>query len=429
MEKQKILRILKKELVVAMGCTEPAAAALAGAKAAELLGRLPEKVSIFASRDMIKNAMGVGIPNCSICGIQAAVCLGICGGDPRDGLSLLAAVTEEQQQRAIAMIPRTRLKMVSDVSPVYIHVLLAVDGETVECTISHEHDRFTSIVQGDKELCAANEVILPDMTGALISPEKVAILSLGEILEFTSTVKLSEVRFVLDGAIINLDLAKHSIAHSYGLSVGKVALDSLPEKSASIADAISRGAGLAAGASDARMSGCPKAVVINSGSGNQGITCSVPVLTMAEYLKCSDLKTARALCISQLVALSLTARKERLSALCGAFTAAIGAGCGYVYLMGGGEAEMDMTIRLMVANLTGIVCDGAKQTCALKIYSCIIAAGLSCQLAFKGKAPGKDSGIVGKDSTQTINHLTRICHEGMLETDKTILAIMLDSQK
>ncbi|MEG0838417.1 MAG: L-serine ammonia-lyase, iron-sulfur-dependent, subunit alpha [Hydrogenoanaerobacterium sp.] len=428
MQEQKIINLLKKEMVVAMGCTEPAAAALAGAKAKELLGKLPEKVTVYSSRDMIKNAMGVGIPNCSLHGIQAAVCLGICGGSSKNGLSILSVVTAEQQKTAAEMAKNTTLEMASGVPPVYIRVLVEAGGKVAESTISHEHDCFTSLICDGVQLCN-NSTNTEDAKAALecMSFDEISNLSIQVILDFANNVDPDEVQFVLDGANINMALAQHSIDNAYGLLVGKTVLSGMTEKTHSITEAIARGAGLAAAASDARMSGCAEAVVINSGSGNQGITCSVPVLTLAMYLCSSREKTIRALCISQIIALSLTAKKDRLSALCGAFTAAIGAGCGYVYLLDGGEKEMDMTLRTMVANLMGIVCDGAKQTCALKIYSCIEAAGLSCRLALEGKAPSSESGIVGGNSAQTIAHLSKISHEGMLETDKTILEIMLAS--
>jgi L-cysteine desulfidase len=185
---------------------------------------------------------------------------------------------------------------------------------------------------------------------------------------------------------------------------------------------------MAAAASDARMAGCPLPVIINSGSGNQGITLTVPIAVVASYLKVDDEQLGKALLLSQLIGLGLTARKDRLSALCGAFTASIGTACGLVYLLGGSLEEMDRAFNTMVGNLTGIICDGAKSTCALKIYSCVEAANLACNLAFRGLSPGSESGIVGKSSMESMDFLSRISHEGMEETDKTILSIMLGKQ-
>jgi L-cysteine desulfidase len=425
MEIQDYVELLKREMVVAMGCTEPAAAALAGGKAMQLLGCAPETVQVYSSRDMIKNAMGVSIPNCTMRGIQAAVCLGICGGDPDNGLSILSVVTDEQRAAAAELTRVTTLELEENVPPVYIKVALAGGGHSAVCAVAHQHDRFVTLRKDDKVLLAAGDREIDNKSSGMRKLE--ADLSVADILAFADNVPLDDVSFVLQGAKINLSLACHAVENEYGLSVGKAVLGTNPEAPRSFSDAVHQAAGLAAAASDARMSGCAREVIINSGSGNQGITCSVPVLKVALFLGCSEEKLTRALCVSQLVALSLTVRKGRLSALCGAFTAAIGTSCGFVYLLGGREKEMDMAIRAMVANLTGIVCDGAKQTCALKIFSCVEAAGLSCQLAFQGQAPGGESGIVGNNSAETIDHLSRLSHEGMVNTDRTILSIMLEN--
>jgi len=422
---QSYVQLLKKEMVVAMGCTEPAAAALAGGKSMQLLGCSPERVHIYSSRDMIKNAMGVSIPNCTLRGIQAAVCLGICGGNPDKGLSILSAVTDEQRAAAAELTRCTTLELVENVPPVYIKVVLESVEHSAVCVVAHQHDHFVTLVKDGVEMLSVNDRPNTDKCDEVSKLED--DLTVSNIIAFANAVPLEDVFFVLQGAKTNQSLAYHSMENEYGLTVGKAVLGDEPMPPRTFFDAVHLGAGLAAAASDARMSGCAKEVVINSGSGNQGITCSVPVLKMAEFLDSCEERLTRALCVSQLIALSLTARKGRLSALCGAFTAAIGTSCGFVYLLGGGQKEMDMAIRSMVANLTGIICDGAKQTCALKIFSCVEAAGLSCQLAFQGQAPGGESGIVGDDCEETIDHLSRLSHEGMTATDHTILSIMLDT--
>jgi L-cysteine desulfidase len=421
---QSYVQLLKKEMVVVMGCTEPAAAALAGGKSMQLLGCHPETVHIYSSRDMIKNAMGVSIPNSTLRGIQAAVCLGICGGNPDKGLNILSVVTDGQRVAAAELTRHTTLELVENVPPVYIKVVLECGGHSAVCVVAHQHDRFVTLVKDGVELLAVDDR-QTDKSDEVRKHED--DLTVSNILAFANAVPLEDVSFVLQGAKTNLSLACHSMENEYGLTVGKAVLGDKPMLPRTFSDAVHQAAGLAAAGSDARMSGCVKEVVINSGSGNQGITCSVPVLKMAEFLNSCGERLTRALCVSQLIAISLTARKGRLSALCGAFTAAMGTSCGFVYLLGGGKKEMDMAIRSMVANLTGIVCDGAKQTCALKIFSCVEAAGLSCQLAFQGQAPGSESGIVGDDCEETIDHLSRISHEGMAVTDHTILSIMLNT--
>ncbi|MCR4676552.1 MAG: L-serine ammonia-lyase, iron-sulfur-dependent, subunit alpha, partial [Sphaerochaetaceae bacterium] len=184
----------------------------------------------------------------------------------------------------------------------------------------------------------------------------------------------------------------------------------------------------AAAGSDARMSGCSMPVIINSGSGNQGLTVTLPLYVLSSYLKTGEEKLLRSVCISELIGLALTARKNRLSALCGAFTAAIGTACGYVYLLGGSTVQMERAVNNMIGNLTGIICDGAKTTCALKIYSCLQAAATSTELALKDFAPGKESGILGDDGKQSIDYLSRVSTEGMENIDSTVLAIMMGKQ-
>lgn len=424
MDKEKIIRMLQKEMVVAMGCTEPAASALAGSKAAELLGCAPERVTAYASRDMVKNAMSVGIPNCEERGLLTAVCLGVYSRSEKKDLSILSVVTEEQRQSAAALAGASRLELVEHVHPVYVRVVAEGHGHTASCTVSMEHDRFTELVRD-------GEVLLREETGCVGEQEDfsfAAAMTLGEVLEFARTVEKDRVAFVLESARTNRELARYSVEHDYGLKIARTVLSDLPEVPTTLSEAMTHAAAYAAAGSDARMSGCPRAVVINSGSGNQGITCTVPVLILADYLGSGEDKLIEALCISELVGLLITARKERLSALCGAFTAAMGAGCGMVHLMDGGLKEMDLVIRTMVGNLSGIVCDGAKTSCALKIYSSVEAANLAVRMAFNGEAPGRESGIIGADAMESIDNLMNVSHNGMVDTDKVILSIMLDKQ-
>ncbi len=425
MENEKIVRLLKKEMVVAMGCTEPAASALAGSKARELLGCDPERLTVYASRDMVKNAMSVGIPNCSETGILAAVCLGVYSENSDQGLSILSHVTETQRKQAAELAEAGKLELIEHVAPVYVEVHLESGDHTAVCTVSREHDHFSYLMHD-------GTVLLQEADDVPVQQEDFGFMesiTLEEIVEFACTVDKKEVAFVLSSAQTNWELARHSMDNGYGLRVAQAALADQPKKPTTLQEAMLHGAAYAAAGSDARMSGCPKAVVINSGSGNQGITCTVPVLVLSEYLQCSREKLIEALCISELVGLMITYRKDRLSALCGAFTAAMGAGCGMVHLMGGGLKEMDMVIRTMVSNLAGIVCDGAKTSCALKIFSSVEAAGLAVRMAFQGDGPGRESGIVGGDAMESIQNLMNISHNGMVDTDKVILSIMISKQK
>lgn len=419
---EKTIRLLKKEMVVAMGCTEPAASALAGSRSAELLGCQPEKITVYASRDMLKNTMGVGIPNCDDRGLMIAVLLGVCSDNPIKDLSILSTVTPEQRQKAQALTGITEVKMAEHVPPVYVRVDMEGGGHSASSTIGLEHDHFVECIQDGKVLLREE---LDARQDTFDDVEDAGNLTLSTILEFAKSVNKEDVRFVLDSANTNYSLACYSIEHNYGLCTARAAMQDVPNPPKTLSDAMTMACAYAAAASDARMSGCPKAVVINSGSGNQGITCTVPQLVLHNFLGTSEETLIEALCISELVGLMITAKKDRLSALCGAFTAAMGSGCGMVHQMGGGLKEMDLMLRTMVGDLAGIVCDGAKTSCALKIYSSLHAACLAARMAFNGDAPGRESGIIGSDGMESIDNLMAMCHNGMIQTDHTILSIML----
>lgn len=425
MDHQRIVEILKREMLPAMGCTEPAASALAGARAMELFGpdREYTDIKVYASRDMVKNAMGVGIPNCSQKGILVAVSLGLSKRDSSLGLNILSQVSEEDICSAGRLNPS--LSLMSDVPPLYVGVRITGKDHYSYAVISGEHDRFSHIevdgkVMLDLPLSAGSEDDNDD------SFEFISKLSMKEVVDFSNCVPFEDISFVKDAILVNLDIARQSISGSYGLEVGKTQLGSLTEDNLqTLEEAFRAAASYAAAGSDARMSGCSMPVIINSGSGNQGLTVTIPPYIVGRFLRFDFERISRAVCISELVGLVLTAKKNRLSALCGAFTAAIGTACAYVYLLGGSVESMDMAINVMVGNLTGIICDGAKNTCALKIYSCLDAAAVAAKLAMKGMAPGKESGIVGCDSVESIDSVSRISSEGMDITDKTILSIML----
>ena len=418
-----IIGLLKKEMVTAMGCTEPAAAALAGSKARELLDCVPEKLTVYASRDMIKNAMAVGIPNCEERGILTAVCLGVFSECRVKDLSILSAVTDAQRSNAAKLSTASRLELAEGTDPVYVKVEATAGEHKSVCVISGEHDRISDM-QKD-----GNHIQITAQPGCQVGDEVSNILnsmSLADVIDFVTDADMGELRFVMESAETNYALAKHSVETGYGLHVANALLEDMPARPGTLHEAMTFATAYAAAGSDARMSGCPKAVVINSGSGNQGITCTVPVLMLGRYMNCNDDKIIEALCISELVGLMITARKDRLSALCGAFTAAMGAGCGMIWLMGGSLNEMNLVIRTMVGDLSGIVCDGAKTSCALKICSSLQAACLAVRLAMRGNAPGRESGIIGGDAMESIDNLMTMSHDGMVDTDKVILSIMLN---
>lgn len=424
MENLRFVDLLNKELVIAMGCTEPAASALAGARAKELLEGEVTKISVETSRDMVKNAMGVGIPNCENKGIQVAVSLGVAIGNIENGLGILSDLSDENLQKALTY--KVDLTMVEEVPPLYIKVILENDKHSSVAIVSGNHSYFSYLKQDDNVL--VDEPLI-NTNNKNNDSTFMADVSLDEIISFSKELPKETSDLLISAATTNLAIAKHALTKEYGLAVGKHTYERLNDPPTSLDEALSLGATLAASASDARMAGSSFPVVINSGSGNQGITITLPIYTLAKYLKKSDSELASALCIGELVGLCLTEKKDRLSALCGAFTAAIGTACGMVSLLDGSIEEMNKAINIMIANLTGIICDGAKNTCSLKIYSCVQSADLALTLAMKGNAPSEESGIVGMDCGHSIDYLSRISHEGMQQTDKTILNIMMEKQR
>jgi L-cysteine desulfidase len=410
---------------VAMGCTEPAAAALCAAKASELLGENSVRLHVSTSGEMLKNAMGVGSPNTALKGLKAAVALGAAIADIQAGLNILSTIDEAVISKAEGF--PVSLTIVKDVPSLYIQVEAVGLNHFARATISGEHERFSELVKDEEVLLS-----LPlDGCSATLEEVDEVILSkstLADILSWVEEAPPEAHALVLNALETNLSIARHSLESEYGLTVGKTIFTDCEKELQSLDQAFKRGSALAAAASDARMAGCPLPVVINSGSGNQGITLTVPLAPVAEYVRSSDEELARALLVGQLVGLSLTAHKSRLSALCGAFTAAIGTACSLVYLLGGSQKQMDMAFNTMVGNLTGIICDGAKGTCALKIYSCVEAAHLAVKLALKGVGADGKSGIVGMSSQESIDFLARLMKEGMGKTEETILSIMVGKE-
>ena len=405
----------EKELIVAMGCTEPAAVALAAASARRVLGVPPETVLVRASRNIIKNAMHVGIPNTELRGIRVAAALGLENADPAAGLNILSHITPDQEQAASRMLDSCCIKLerAEYVPSIFIEVRLQAGEKVITARVQDEHNKV-EVFDGDKKVSAA-----------LSEAEKnVELLTPARIFAFTDSVPLEKIEFLIDCAGVNLELAEYSVKTGYGIGVGKTMFEGFAGDGEG--SLFYRGASLAAAASDARMAGCSRPVVINSGSGNQGITVSVPVLVLAQGLKRSRDETARALCLSHLCALMMTARKDRLSALCGAFTAAIGTGAGFVRLLGGDNQTVMRCIQNMVGNLMGIICDGAKGSCALKIFTCVEAAELGAKLAMAGNSVPESEGILGNTLEDTLGIVERLSHEGMIPLDRAILEIMLE---
>ena len=418
------IAILEEELVPALGCTEPIAIAYAGAHARALLGKIPDRVCIKSSGNIIKNVKSVTVPNSgNMKGIPAAAAIGIIGGNPDKGLEVLADITEADIARTKELLEKVpcKVSLLDTVASLHfiVEVFAGTDSASVE--IIHQHTNIVRTTKNGKEVLsvpfdpASANAALTDRSG----------LSVKKILEFADTIDLDRVRPILERQIdYNTRIAQEGLEHRYGINAGANLL-----KAAEAEQAVTvkiRAQAVAAASSDARMSGCTLPVVTNSGSGNQGLTASLPVIVFAEEKKLSHDKLLRGLLVSNLIAIHQKTRIGRLSAYCGAVSAGCGSGAAITYLSGGSYEQVCETITNTLAVVSGIVCDGAKPSCASKIATSVDAALNAHYLAMRNRVFEPGEGIVKGDIEKTIAGVGAIAADGMRETDKVILRIMVD---
>jgi L-cysteine desulfidase len=412
-------QILKEELQEATGCTEPIALALAGAKVKAVLGDLPERVEVYCSGNIIKNVKAVVVPNSGgIKGIDTAVVLGMCAGDPDAGLQVISRVSDEEREKLKEHLKQIKLTchLEKDVPTLYIRIEAFKGNEKALVEIRQTHSNFTKIIRNDEVLldreCCSDEDVGADKS----------LLNVADILEYAETVDLDEVKDLIELQIKdNTAISERGLKDKWGEQVGQTMLSCRE-----CPDVRFRARAKAAAGSDARMNGCPMAVVINSGSGNQGMTVSLPVIEYAEELKVSHEKLIRALVLANLIALHQKRYIGYLSAYCGAVSAAAGAGCGICWLKGGGYEEICDVITNCIAVVGGMVCDGAKSSCAGKISIAVETALMSVDMALNHNVFRNGEGMVKKDVERTIEAYGRMAAEGMKETDIEILNIMLE---
>ena len=412
------LRLLHRELVPAMGCTEPIAVAYAAAVAAGELKCLPETVDIRVSANIIKNVKSVIVPNTGgLHGLEAAAAAGIIAGEPDKKLLVISQVTRQQQEEIARYLTTAAFSVKeSDSGALFdIQITLTGGGHRTMCRIAEDHTNIVCIQQDGNTLY---ERRLNDPQEE--SAQEKALLSVEKIVEFADTARLSDVQELLERQIrCNMDIAKEGLEHPYGARIGQVLLK------ARGSDIVTRAKAYAAAASDARMGGCEKPVVINSGSGNQGITASVPVILYAEELQASREQLYRALLVSNLVTLHLKSGIGPLSAYCGAISAGCGAAAGVTYLYGGKFREIAHTVVNALAINSGVICDGAKASCAAKIASAVEAGLLGMEMFRQGSQFMGGDGIVTKGVENTIRNVSQLASEGMRKTDAEIIKIML----
>ena len=411
--------ILREELVSAVGCTEPACLALAGAKLRQVLGAVPEKVVVKLSGNLIKNAKSVTIPHSKgLKGIVAALWLGITGGDANLGLAVLSSVTDGDIRRAKELMGDPTLCTVELLdSEAKLHLI--VEGTSNQShamvEILDTHSNFSRIVKDDK-LLLDKEI---GVGGGEVPTDR-SLLNVRDILAFADSVSVKDVEPILRPQIDqNIAMAEQGLSRDYGASVGRMLM-------ANFGNAVgNRARATAAAASDARMGGCQMPVVINSGSGNQGIAASIPVIVYATHYDLPEETLFRALCVSNLIAIHQKTSIGLLSAYCGAVSAACGSGAGITYMLGGDYEQVSGTIINSLANVAGILCDGAKPSCAAKIASAVDAAIMALTMSFGAFRFADGDGIVKANVEKTINVVGNIASEGMRKTDITVINQMI----
>ena len=427
MTNSELLDLLRSEVVPAIGCTEPIAVALCVARAKERLGCEPDAITVYLSKNVYKNALAVGIPNTGMTGLPIAIALGATVGKSEYMLEVLRDATPE----AVAYAKDYMLRVPAQIhinydapSILYIHAEVHKGDKTAQATIMDGHTNF---VEGNEAKGERREV-----KGERLEAKGEA-LSLRRVYDFAMEVDIHDITFLKDGAEMNTTAAETSFADQYGHGLGRLlranTLTATPEMEKLFGNTLfTKIISYTCGACDARMSGAMVQVMSNSGSGNQGISCSIPVYLYAKENNCSEEQTLRALAISNLTVIYIKQSLGRLSALCGCVVAATGSAAGITYLMGGNYEEITYAIKNMIANISGMICDGAKPGCALKVTSGVATAIFSAYLAMQHSFADSTEGIVEDDIDRTIRNLTRIGHDGMKVTDDLILDIMTHKQ-
>ena len=419
-KRKAIIDLVKREVVPAIGCTEPIAVSLCVARATELLGVQPERIDVRLSANILKNAMGVGIPGTGMIGLPIAIALGALVGRSEYGLEVLKDATPEAVEHGCKYIDEHAiaidLKQGID-EKLYIEVEVFASDKRAVAIISGGHTNFVFLQQGDEVLLDAR---VGQSAGEGSSDEE---LTLRTVYEFAVNSPLEEIEFIMESKRLNKAAAESAFVGDFGHSLGKTLRNERELKI--MGDSIfSRIISYTAAACDARMGGAMVPVMSNSGSGNQGITATLPVVVYGEECGASHEQMVRALMLSHLTVIYIKQSLGRLSALCGCVVAAAGSSCGITYLMGGGFEEVAMAVKNMIANLTGMICDGAKPSCALKLASGVSTAVLSAMMAMEHRCVSKLEGIIDDDVDRSIRNLTTIGREGMNETDSLILDIM-----
>ncbi|MCK9304893.1 MAG: L-serine ammonia-lyase, iron-sulfur-dependent, subunit alpha [Bacteroidales bacterium] len=430
-----IIELIKNEVKPALGCTEPIAVSLATAKAAEALRRIgyePEKVKVEVSGNILKNGMGVGVPGTGMVGLHIAAALGVTCGKSAYHLEVLKDLDENSVSRAKEMLNEklVAINLSKSDKKLYISATCTSGIHKATAVIEDNHDSIVSVKIDNKDIPLTDSKLEKERRAGdkdNDTPGKTTLdykLDVKTILQFSRQIPFTDIEFILDSVTLNKALALEGLRNSYGLKVGRTIQDNV-HKNVFGSGLLTYSMAMTAAASDARMAGCTLPAMSNSGSGNQGITVTMPVIAAAEKLESTREELARALVLSHLIAIHIKGYLGKLSALCGCVIASTGAAAGIVFLRKGNYDQICYSIKNMIGNITGMVCDGAKVGCALKVASGVSSAVQSSILALDNICISENDGIIEKDIEKTIQNLGNIGSKGMENTDSMILDIMV----
>jgi len=423
--RKQIQQLIRNEVVLATGCTEPGAVALCVTKARETLGREPEHIKLLLSKNVYKNAMGVGIPGTGMIGLPIAVAIAVVAGDSNRQLEVLTVPTQdvEAAKRWLANnASQIEIAVKDECDKLYIECVCTAGEDKSIAIISHRHTNFVFVAHNDEVLLSNTAVNvlqqeLQARTGEEESPLGNLKLTARMVYDYATTTPLDELEFIYDTVNMNEAVAVEGLK-GYGLRTGKILMENAN------GDLVHTVVARTVAASDARMDGCTLSVYSNSGSGNQGICCTLPVYNYGKEKACSHEQIVRALILNHLMSIYIKSGIGRLSALCGIVNASIGVTCGIVYLHGGSFEQMCYAIKNMINTLTGMICDGAKPSCALKMSTGLYSAFVCAELAYHDHVVDATDGLSEKDVDCSIHNLGRLGRDGMDEVDDTILDIM-----
>lgn len=420
--RKQIIELLHQEIVPAVGCTEPVAVALAVSKAAEVLGTEPEEINVLLSANMLKNAMGVGIPGTGMIGLPIAISLGAVIAKPELKLEVLSSPTEKQLIHAKELVKQKIINIAlkeGDIDKLYVEVQAKAAGNNVKVILEKSHANIPYVEYNGKVLLNNRQ----QDHGVEDDAQDNLPLNFKMVYDFAMTAPLEEIEFIEDAAKLNLKASEFARSNKYGHETSHVIQSERGLKYLGNS-AYTRMLAMTSGACDGRMGGAPIPVISNSGSGNQGLAATLPVISFSREVECSREQYIRSLLLSSLMVIYIKQHLGRLSALCGCVVASIGSSCGITYLMGGSEEQIVYCIKNMIGNITGMICDGAKPSCALKVSSGVSSAMFSALLAMENKVVSSQEGIIEDDVDRCIINLTSIGSQGMNLTDKLVLDIM-----